>query len=122
MKNKNLFLVGLLGMLFVGCGEKTDEQLILEAFDTMKDKNTERTFVVNPKDAKEEIRKIGLDDSYGFTKTIKIKAGTYSTCSAGVGEMKGDWVHIHSTCENLEGIGDFYMKKVDGVWKIPVRE
>lgn len=109
--------------LFIGCSsKKTDEQLIMQTFEQAKKGNVESTVVVDPYEAKNEIKKINVNDTAGFSEALKIKAGVLSTCTAAVSVVPGnDWAYFYASCQNLEGTGNYYVKKINGEWKIAVR-
>lgn len=111
-------------LLLVGCSsKKTDEQLIMQTFEQAKKGNVDVTFVINMDEADKEIKKNHLENLAGITKAIEIKAGKFSTCTAAVSDVKGkDWAYFHTSCKDLDGWGDYYVKKINGEWKIPVRE
>ena len=110
--------------LLVGCSsKKTDEQLIMQTFEEAKKGNIESTVVVDPHEADKEIKKNNINDAAGFSEALKIKAGVLSTCTAAVSVQPGkDWAYFYASCQNLEGTGNYLVKKINGEWKIAVRK
>lgn len=128
MKSKSLFLVGLLGMLFVGCGSntpKSDNDLIKEAYKEAVAGDKSFVVEVEREQFMEEIKQNNIPyKSYknGMFKRVELSTIlTGEQCKMDVDKVYGNYGTIFVSCGPLQSMTT-YVKKIDGQWKLPVVE
>lgn len=128
MKSKSLFLIGLLGVLLVGCGSntpKSDNDLIKEAYKEAVAGDKSYITEIDGKQFIEEIKQNNIpynEYKNGIFKRVELSTIlTGEQCKMDVDKVYGNYGTIFVTCGPMQSMTT-YVKKIDGQWKIPVKE
>ena len=125
-KSTSLILSAVMVLLFVGCQfkPKGDAELIKDGYASAISGNESFTVVVDKSKLRDELKVQGVPDNYTYRITSKnlLMSEKYKNCTASFDKVYGDWATISQNCGNQEIDGISYMKKENGIWKVPVHE
>lgn len=112
-------------VLFVGCSnesKKTDAEMIKESYASAISGNSEYTIDVVAGPMREELKSKKVESDKLILRKVELSTVLRGEqCKMDVSKVSGDWATIYIACGGFMN-GESYMKKENGVWKVPVRE
>lgn len=124
LKLSSLVAGVIIGIIFVGCGSepKTDKEMIKESYSAAVGGDKALILEVVPKEFKKELAAKNIDSSNSILKRVELTTiFKREECNMDVDKIKGNIATIFIACGGFMN-GTAYMKKDNGVWKVPVRE